>query len=103
MHTVLDLTLALKEIPAAAKSFFNARSSTSIKDVGAIPADPITNFRPLFLFPPQQTMPALYQLRPRPVLSSHRGEQMATAAQAPASPTTTDPVQSWLERRAAVN
>ncbi len=29
-----------------------ARSSTSIKDVGAVPADPITNFRPLFLFPP---------------------------------------------------
>ena len=28
---------------------------------------------------------------------------MATAAQAPATPTTTDPVQSWLERRAAVN
>src|ERR1700734_175018 len=28
---------------------------------------------------------------------------MATAAQAPATPTTTDPVQRWLERRAAVN
>ncbi len=28
---------------------------------------------------------------------------MATAAQAPATPTTTDPVQNWLERRAAVN
>ena len=66
-------------------------------------AIPITNFRPLFLFPPQQTMPGLYRLRPQPVLSSHRGEQMATAAQAPPSPTTTDPVQSWLARRAAVN
>jgi hypothetical protein len=28
---------------------------------------------------------------------------MAAVAQAPATPTTTDPVQSWLERRAAVN
>src|SRR5580692_4696495 len=28
---------------------------------------------------------------------------MATAAQAPATPTTTDPVQRWLERRAAIN
>ncbi len=28
---------------------------------------------------------------------------MATAAPAPATPTTTDPVQSWLARRAAVN
>ena len=28
---------------------------------------------------------------------------MATATQAPATPTTTDPVQRWLERRAAVN
>ena len=28
---------------------------------------------------------------------------MATAAQAPATPTTTDPVQRWLERRAATN
>jgi hypothetical protein len=28
---------------------------------------------------------------------------MATAAQAPATPTSTDPVQRWLERRAAVN
>jgi len=28
---------------------------------------------------------------------------MATAAQAPATPTTTDPVETWLARRAAVN
>ena len=28
---------------------------------------------------------------------------MATAAQAPATPTTTDPVQRWLQRRTAVN
>jgi hypothetical protein len=28
---------------------------------------------------------------------------MATAAQAPATPTTTDPIQRWLERRAAVS
>jgi len=67
-HGQLDLTSPLKEIPAAAESFFDARSSTSIKDVGAVPADPITNLRPLFLFPPQQTMPALYKLHPRPVL-----------------------------------
>ena len=63
---------ALKEIPAAAKVFSKARSSTSIKDVGAGPADPITNFRTLFLFPLQQTMPALYPLHPRAVLSQKR-------------------------------
>ena len=37
------------------------------------------------------------------MLTSHRGEQIATAAQAPATPTITDPVQSWLQRRAAVH
>ena len=28
---------------------------------------------------------------------------MATAAQAPATPTTTDPIENWLQRRSAVN
>jgi hypothetical protein len=61
MHTVSLTSLsALTEIPAAANCFSYARRSTSIKDVGAVPADPITNLRPLFPFPPQQTMPALY-------------------------------------------
>ena len=80
-----------------------SRKFTPKQNVGAVPGNSITNFRPLFLFPPQQTMPALCQLHPRPVLSSHRGEQMATAAQAPATPATKDPVQSWLQRGAAVN
>ena len=54
-------------------------------------------------------MPALYQLHPRPVLSSHRGEQMATAAQAPATPhnnSGTPRVQhdeSWTRRAAVSN
>src|ERR1700722_15363124 len=68
--------------------------------VVAVPSDPVTNFRPLFLFPIQQTMPALHQTASSPVLSSDRGEQMATAAQAPATPTT-DPVERWLARRSA--
>jgi hypothetical protein len=76
-------------------------SPGAIKDVGAIPAVPITNFRPLFLSPLQQTMPALHQLHPRPCYPSDRGVQMATAAQAPAIPTTTDPIERWLARRSA--
>jgi hypothetical protein len=52
MHTVnLTSLSALKEIPAGAKCFSKTRSSTSIKDAGAVLADTITNFRPLFLFP----------------------------------------------------
>ncbi len=53
----LDLTLGLKEIPAA-KFFFNTRCSASIRNVGAVPAHPITNFRPLFPLPLQHTMSA---------------------------------------------
>src|ERR1700733_11503849 len=75
MHTVnLAPLLALKDTRRR-KIFSNARSSTSIKDVDAVPADPITSFRPLFPFPRQQTMPALYQTASSAVLSRHRGEQ----------------------------
>jgi hypothetical protein len=63
---------------------------------------PITNFDPLFLPPPQQTTPTCLSFPSPPVLSRKRGAQMATAAQAPATPTTTDPIQSWLARRGAV-
>ena len=67
MHTVSLTSLSvLKEIAAAANCSSYARSSKVSKDVGAVPADPITNLRPLFVFPPQQTTPALYQLHPRP-------------------------------------
>src|ERR1700722_3318280 len=86
-----------KEIPAAATFFSKARSPTY---VGAVPLQS-QNFRPLFLLPLQQTMPALYQPHPRPVVSGDRGVQMATVAQAPAAPTATDPVQRWLDRRSA--
>jgi hypothetical protein len=68
----------------------------------SFPLDPITNFRPLFLFPGQQTVPALDQLHPRPCYPSDRGVQMA-AAQTQTTPTETDPVQRWLGRRAAIN
>ena len=64
----------------------------------AVPADPITNFGQLFLFPSQHIMPAFYSAASPAVLTSHRGEQMATPAEAPATPTTTDPIQSWLAR-----
>jgi hypothetical protein len=43
-----------------------------------------------------------HQLHPRPCYPGDRGGQMATAAQAQATPTTTDPVQRWLARRDAV-
>lgn len=56
-----------------------ARSSTSIKEVvitdvvikyvGAVPADRITNFRPLFPVSLQQTVPARLSSPSRPVLS----------------------------------
>jgi hypothetical protein len=46
-------------------------------------------------------MHALYQLASLAVLSRHRGKQMATAARVPTTPTAADPVQRWLERRAA--
>jgi len=55
MSTVSSTSLSPpQEIPAAAKFISEARSSTNIKDLGVVPADPITNFRPLFLFPRQQ-------------------------------------------------
>ena len=56
---------ALEEVSAAARFSSKAQSNTSIKDV-AVPPDPVTNFRPLFLFPLQQTVPALYRQHPRP-------------------------------------
>jgi hypothetical protein len=43
------------------------------------------------------------QFHPRPCYPGDRGGQMATPAQAPATPTSTDPVQRWLQRRAAIN
>jgi hypothetical protein len=46
-------------------------------------------------------MHALYQLASLAMLSRHRGKQMATAARVPTTPTAADPVQRWLERRAA--
>jgi hypothetical protein len=63
----LDLALAPQGNTHRRKFSSKARSSTSIKeavikDVGTVPVDPMTNFRPLFLFPLQQTMPA----RPSP-------------------------------------
>jgi hypothetical protein len=67
MHTVSLTSLSpLKEIPAAANLSSRPEAPQVSKDVGAVPADPITNFRPLFLFPLQQTIPALDQLHPRP-------------------------------------
>ena len=107
-HGQLDLTLDPPGNSRRRKIFFQGpklhkypRCSTNIKDAGVAPADPITNFRPLFLFPLQQTMPALYQLHPRPCYPSDRGVQMETAAQAQTTVTATDPVQRWLARRSA--
>jgi hypothetical protein len=68
-HDQLDLTLGPLANTAAASFFSKARTATSIKNAGVVPADPITNFRPLFLLPLQQTMLALDQLHPRAVLS----------------------------------
>jgi hypothetical protein len=64
-------------------------------------APQVTNLRPLFLFPLQQTIPALDQLHPLPCYPGDRGVQMATAAQAQTTPTATDPVERWLARRGA--
>jgi hypothetical protein len=75
---------------------------SALNEIPTVPADPITNLRPLFLLPPQQNYAGPLSAASPPVLPSHRGEQMATAAQAPATPTTTDPIQSWLARRGAV-
>jgi hypothetical protein len=46
-------------------------------------------------------MSALRPTASPPVLTGNRGAQMATAAQAQATPTTTDPIENWLARRGA--
>ena len=65
-----------KENTSRCKSFLRGpkphkypRSSTGIKDAGAVPANPITNFRPLFLLHLQQTMSAYRSPASPPVLS----------------------------------
>ena len=67
-HGQLDLTLAPQGNTRHRKLSSKARTSTSIKDFVAVPADPITNFRPLLLLPLQQTMPALPSAPSPPVL-----------------------------------
>jgi hypothetical protein len=69
MPVIAPSLSAPKEIPDAAKSSPKARSFTSSNAVGAVASDPVTNFRPLFLLPLQQTMPALNRPPPRHVVS----------------------------------
>ena len=54
-----------------------------------------------FCFPCNKLCRPLRQLHPRPCYPGAEVYKMATAAQAPATPTTTDPVQRWLARRGA--
>jgi hypothetical protein len=53
-----------------------------------------------FYFPFNKLCRPFIRLHPRPCYPVKRGEQMATATQAPATPTT-DPVERWLARRSA--
>jgi hypothetical protein len=56
-----------------------------------------------FHIPSNKLSPPTGPPPPRTCYPSDRGAQMATAAQAQPTPTTTDPVDRWLQRRAATN
>jgi hypothetical protein len=103
MHTVSLTSRSALGNTAAAKSFFNARSAKSTKGVGAVPADPSQTCARSFYFPLNKLCRPSIGCIPGPCYPVTEVNKMATAAQAPATPTTTDPVQNWLERRAAVN
>jgi hypothetical protein len=68
-----------RKYPPTQNSLQGPKVYEHLKDVGAVPAGPITNFRPLFLPPRQQIIPALYQLHPRPCYAGYRGVQIAAA------------------------
>ncbi len=53
-------------------------NSAPSSEIPAVPADPITSLRPLFLLSLQQTLPALHRLHPRPcypVTEVHKWQQ----------------------------
>jgi len=99
MHTLLS---ALKEIPAAARFFSNARSSTSIRVLGVVSADSNHKLPPTLSISPStndaRRSVSCIPGRAIPVTEVYKWQQQSKLKR---TPTETDPVERWLARRSA--